>query len=118
MAYMNQQKKAVIAAKVKPLLKKYGLKGSLSVQNHTAISLNIKSGPIDFGDSRIQVNTYWLDDHYKDRPKALKVLKELKEALMAADYYDRSDAMTDYFDTAYYYYINVGKWNKPYVVSM
>jgi hypothetical protein len=29
MAYMNQQKKAVIAAKVKPILKKYGLKGSL-----------------------------------------------------------------------------------------
>ena len=79
MAYMNQQKKAVIAAKVKPILKKYGLKGSLSVQNHMAISLNIKSGPIDFGDNRIQVNTYWLDDHYKDRPKALAALKELKE---------------------------------------
>jgi hypothetical protein len=45
-------------------------------------------------------------------------LKELKEALMAADYYDRSDAMTDYFDTAYYYDINIGKWNKPYVVSV
>jgi hypothetical protein len=83
-----------------------------------AISLNIKSGPIDFGDNRIQVNTYWLDDHYKDRPKALAALKELKEALMAADYYDESDAMTDYFNTAYYFYINVGKWNKPYVVSV
>jgi hypothetical protein len=35
---------------------------------------------------------------------------------MAAGYYYNSDAMTDYFDTAYYYYINVGKWNKPYVV--
>jgi hypothetical protein len=44
-------------------------------------------------------------------------LKEIKKALMAAGYYDNSDAMTDYFDTAYYYYINVGKWNKPYVVT-
>ena len=24
------------------------------------------------------------------------------------------DAMTDYFDTAYYYGINVGQWDKPY----
>lgn len=118
MAYMNQEKKAIIAAKVKPILKKYGLKGSLSVHNHSSISLNLKSGPIDFGGDRIRVNTYWLNDHYGDRPKALAALKELKEALMAADYYDRSDAQVDYFDTAYYYHINVGKWNKPYVVSV
>ena len=36
-----------------------------------------------------------------------KALKELKAALMAADYYDRSDAQVDYFDTAYYYHITV-----------
>ena len=118
MAYMNQQKKAVIATKVKPILKKYGLKGTLSVHNHSSISLNLKSGRIDFGGDRIQVNTYWLDDHYSDRPVALAALKELKDALMSADYYDRSDAQVDYFDTAYYYNINVGKWNKPYVLEV
>lgn len=112
---MNQEKKKVIAAKVKPILKKYGLKGSLSVHNHSSISLNIKSGPIDFGGDRIQVNHFWLDDHYGDRPMALAALKELKEALMAADYYDHSDPRVDYFDTAYYYSINIGKWNQPYV---
>ena len=115
MAYMNQDKKAKIAAKMKPVLKKYGLKGSLSVHNHSSITLTIKSGPIDFGGDHVQVNPYWLDDHYKDRPKALAALKEIKEAMLAADYYDRSDAQIDYFDTAYYYNINVGKWNKPYV---
>jgi hypothetical protein len=41
MAYMNQEKKAVIANAMKPVLKKYGLKGSLSVQNHSGITLNI-----------------------------------------------------------------------------
>jgi hypothetical protein len=25
--------------------------------------------------------------------------------------------MTDYFDTAYYAHINVGKWDKPFVVT-
>ena len=117
MAYMNQQKKAIIADKVKPLLKKYGLKGSLSVHNHSSISLNIKSGRIDFGGDNLQVNTYWIQDHFADKPVAMKALQELKQALLSADYYDRSDAMTDYFDTADYYHINVGKWNKPYVLE-
>jgi hypothetical protein len=114
MAYMNQDKKAKIAAKMKPVLKKYNLKGSLSVHNHSSITLTIKSGPIDFGGDYVQVNQYWLDDHYKDKPQALAALKEIKEAMLAADYYDRSDAQVDYFDTAYYYNINVGRWNKPY----
>ena len=48
MAYMNQQKKAVIASNLKPVLKKYGLKGSLSVNNHSTIVLTVKSGKIDF----------------------------------------------------------------------
>ena len=117
MAYMNQEKKAKIATAMKPVLKKYGLKATLSVHNHSSISVNIKSGPIDFGGDTIQVNHYWLDDHYKDRPVALKALKEIKEALLVADYFDESDAQTDYFHTAYYYHINVGKWNKPYEVT-
>jgi hypothetical protein len=25
--------------------------------------------------------------------------------------------MTDYFDTAYYYDLNIGRWDKPYVVT-
>ena len=115
MAYMNQEKKAVIAAAMKPVLKKYGLKASLSVHNHLSISVNIKSGPIDFGGDCIQVNHYWLDNHYSGI--ALKALEEIKDALLVANYYDNSDAQTDYFDTAYYYNINVGKWNKPYVIS-
>lgn len=114
MAYMNQDKKAKIASKMKPVLRKYGLKGSLSVHNHSSITLTIKSGPIDFGGDYVQVNQYWLDDHYKDKPQALAALKEIKEAMLAADWYDRSDAQVDYFDTAYYYNINVGRWNKPY----
>lgn len=117
MAYMNQEKKAKIVAAMKPVLKKYGLKATFRVRSHLSLSVTIKSGPIDFGGNNIQVNHYWLDDHYKDRPKALAALKEIKKACLAADYYDNSDAMTDYFDTAYYYDINVGQWDKPYVLE-
>ena len=130
MAYMNQEKKAQIAALIKPLLKEYGLKGSLSVKNYSSITLNIKQGPIDFVASANaviekntgihvdgvkdyqQVNVYWVADNYTGIAKEF-LLKAVK-ALQGADYYDNSDAMIDYFDTAYYYGINVGNWEKPY----
>lgn len=125
MAYMNQEKKAIIAAKLKPVLKKYGVKGTLSVRNHSSIVLNVKSGKVDFfkdyGDREdarkfgIQVNPYWFQDHFEGVSK--KFLAEAFDALKSAGYYNNSDAMTDYFDTAYYYDINIGKWNKPYALT-
>jgi hypothetical protein len=70
-----------------------------------------------FDDDNIQVNPYWLEDNYKDKPKALKALQEIKQALLVADWFDKSDIQSDYFHTAYYYHINVGKWNKPYELT-
>lgn len=137
MAYMNQERKALIAKALKPVLAKYGVKGTLSVRNHSTICLTIKSGKIDFignsnrvcGASHYQVsrgfrpntsgysdvNPYWFQDHYDGDAKAF--LTEAFKALKSAGWYDRSDAQIDYFDTAYYCDINIGKWNKPYVVS-
>jgi len=115
MAYMNQEKKSKIAIALKPILKKYGVKGSLSVRNHSSIVLTLKSGKIDFGSGRDQVNPYWFHEHYEGVAK--KFLTEAFKALKSADWYNNSDAMTDYFDIAYYADINVGKWNKPYVLE-
>jgi hypothetical protein len=122
MAYMNQEKKAKIAAKLKPVLKKYGIKGSLSVHNHSSICLTVKSGTIDFfedyGDREdaakfgIQVNPYWYHEHFAGKSK--EFLKEAFAALYGADYYNNSDAQIDYFDTAYYVSLNIGKWSAPY----
>jgi hypothetical protein len=124
MAYMNQERKAVIANALKPIFKKYGVKGTLSVQNHSTIVLTLKSGKIDYQVSRgfrantqgyDQVNPYWFQDHYDGDAKAF--LTDAFKALKSAGWYDNSDAMTDYFDTAYYTDINIGKWNKNYVVE-
>jgi len=125
MAYMNQEKKAVIAAKLKPVLKKYGVKGTLSVRNHSSIVLNVKAGKVDFfkdyGDLQdarkfgIQVNPYWFHEHFTGKSKSF--LTEAFDALKSAGYYNNSNAQIDYFDTAYYYDINIGRWNKPYVLE-
>lgn len=136
MAYMNQEKKAKIATKLKPILAKYGIKGSLRVRNHSAIVLTLKSGKIDFiansnrvcGASHYQVangfrpntsgysdvNPFWFQDHYDGLAKAF--LTEAFGALKSADWYDESDVQSDYFNTAYYYDIDIGTWNQPYKV--
>lgn len=113
MAYMSQEKKAQIAPVVKSILKKHGLKGSLSVHNHSTLVLTIKSGKVDFGDAK-GVNHHWLENSFQG--KALKVLTELKQAMMVGNH-DNSDAMTDYFDVGWYIDIKLGKWNKPYVLE-
>jgi hypothetical protein len=123
MAYMNQEMKKVIAEQVKPILKQYGLKGSLSVRNYSTITLTIKEGSIDFlgnymkNTGRENVDylssiVYWSAEKFDG--VALEVIKKLTDALKSAGWYDRSDAMTDYFDTAYYYGIDIGTWEKPY----
>lgn len=137
MAYISQAEKAKIAANLKPILKKYGVRGTLSIRNHMTIVLTLKAGKIDFiaNSNRVcgashyqvsrgftpntsgydQVNTHWYQDHYDGKAKAF--IKEAIQALKSAGWYDESDAMTDYFNTAYYIDINIGKWDKPYIVE-
>lgn len=115
MAYIGQREKAVIAANLKPILKQYGMKGTLKINHHSSITLTLKSGPIDFGKVNGDVNVYWMHDHYEGQ--ALKFLQAAYAALKSAGWYDRSDAMTDYFDTAYYINIRIGRWDQDYVCT-
>jgi len=137
MAYMNQAKKAVIKANLDKALKGTGVKFSLSVSNHSSINCIIKSAPIDlianmnevcrvapgadrygkYQDSvgNAQVNHYWYKDHFSGQ--ALQIIDKIVKAMYSADYYNNSDAMTDYFDTAYYIHVDIGRWNKPFEVK-
>jgi hypothetical protein len=133
MAYMSQEKKAKIAPIVKAILKRYGIKGSLAVRNHSTLVLNIKSGPIDFitncietlerrpggfrnvspAKNYIQINPYWYRDRFTG--SALDFLSEVLPAMNVGNH-DRSEAQYDYFDVGWYVNVNIGQWDKPYVV--
>jgi hypothetical protein len=140
MAYFSQEDKKKVAPKIKAVLKKYGLNGSVAVDNHTTLVVNIKEGSLDLcgvelkcrlndprflalNDSEnvekpthIQVNRYYASEWCRrvGEEKIAKFYEELNEATMSANWFDKSDIQTDYFHTAYYIDINVGKWNKPY----
>jgi len=135
MAYVSQDMKAKLAPAIKDLLKKYGLKGSLSVRHHSSLVLTISQGKIDFignfnstnerqpryndrafmpAEKSIQVNTYWAHEHFSG--KAKEFLVKAIDALKGPDFFDHSDAMTDYFHRSHYIDINIGRWNKPYAL--
>ena len=136
MAYMSQEKKVKIAPKIKAILAKYKVKGSLAVRNHMTLCLNLKSGSIDFiaNSNKVcsnnhyqvasgfkpstsgydQVNPYHFKDHYDG--KALAFMQEVFHAMNDGNH-DRSDIQSDYFDVGWYVDVNIGKWNKPYLLA-
>lgn len=138
MAYMNQEKKAKIAAALKKVMPK-DWKYSLSVDNHSTLRLTIASAPVDLiAESQKVVKSRLLDwqiaQGYADKAKPTEMsvnhyhldgaftgeLLATFEKIVAAlnlDNHDRSDAMTDHFDVGHYVSINLGRWNKPFVVT-
>ena len=121
MAYVSKELKAKLAPAIKAVLKKYDVKGTIAVRNHMTLVVNIKQGAIDFAadcsgnDFHYQVNPYHIDRGWNG--KAAKFLNELIAAMKGNEWYDRSDIMTDYFDTAYYMDINIGQWDKDYIYT-
>jgi hypothetical protein len=133
MAYISQEQKAKIAPMVKAICDKYGVKATMSIHRHTALNLNIKSGKIDFignvnrvmaerpGGYRngspakdyIQVNEFWYHEHFDG--VARDFLKEVITALNTGNH-DNSDIQSDYFDVGWYLRVNVGSWDKPYIL--
>ena len=116
MAYMNQERKAELAPAIKAVLKKYNMKGTIAVRNHSTLVVNVKAGPIQFdnyshGEGYIQVNPYYVEEHHSG--VSGEFLTELKEAMMEGNF-DKSDLMSDYHHVGWYISINIGSWNKPY----
>ena len=129
MAYMSQEKKAQIAPAVKPILKRYGLKGSLSVRHHSTLVLTIKEGKIDFvrnwnetgkkngvvpAVDHLSINPYWCDTHFTGDAKS--ALKELLQAMNNGNH-NRSDLQADHYDVGWYVDIHIGRWDKPYILT-
>ena len=133
MAYVSQELKAELAPAVKAVLKKYGVKGTLSVRHYSTLVLNVKSGSIDFignfnetvalrpggfrdgkpvnRDDYLQVNVYWAHEHFSGEAKDF--LREVLAAMNDGNW-DQSDIQSDYFNVGWYVDVNIGKWNKPY----
>jgi hypothetical protein len=123
MAYITADDVKAIRTELKQTFPgwKFGVRkgsGSLSVD------VTILQGTASFeGKTNSQVNPYWIDQHWQDTNDK-DVLSKINEIMHNAPgrantdrkFYDNSDAMTDYFDTAFYTHLSIGSWNKPYAL--
>jgi hypothetical protein len=136
MAYMSQEHKAKLAPTIRAICKRYGIKATLAVRNHSTLMLTIKQGEIDFignsnqvcGNDHYQVargfkpntsgyesvNPYHYRSHFSGR--ALEFLQEVIPAMYGPDYFDHSDIQTDYFHCSHYIDVSIGRWNSPYAL--
>jgi len=140
MAYITQEMKRELAPGINNVLKKYGCKGSISTPHRNTLCVTVSQGPIDFIskvneeakercerqdlpfypiEGSYQANPYRYAENY-DGPldQADQFLNELRDAMRGTLYYNNDDIMTDYFDSAYFMSINIGKWNKPYKLEV
>jgi hypothetical protein len=125
-AYISQEEKKTIVDAVKPIFKKYGIKGTFGVRNYSNLVVNIKSGKIDFYSEfaskkeaeqfGINVNPYHFEKHFTGKSKDF-LIELFRTIKIAGKWYDNSDVMTDYFDTKFYIDVNIGKWDKGYQYS-
>lgn len=135
MAYITKEQVKEKAFKIKAIAKKYGCKATISGSNSSTITVRFVEGKIDFWQNYIdtmeknlkvydkehiewqkskgtlKINHYWYENHYSD--EVYELIKEVMEVL-SEGHYDNSDAMTDYFNCAWYMDIQVGRWEKPY----
>ena len=140
MAYMSQEKKALLAPAIKAVLSKYNMKGTISVENYSSLVVTLKEGALDLIGAANADNKelserrgtpfYEVKDNYQANPyyahestnkKVGSFFKELVAAMNGKNStvknHDNSDIMTDYFDVGWYTNIHVGRWNKPYTVK-
>ena len=121
MAYITAQDVQAIRQELKQEFPKWKFsvrKGSGSL----SVDVTILKGTCSFeGKDHAQVNQYWIDSHWQDeddKQALLKINEIMHNAPGRRDpsrkFFDHSDAMTDYFHTAFYTHLSIGQWDKRY----
>ena len=136
MAYISTEEVKAVRVALKERFKNK-LKFSVRREHYSSLNVSIVSGEINFFDGSLnrkdkyhpdavghvfdgheQINEYYPEYYGKHEMLIAEIINIMKTAPANVKggraWYDNSDAMIDYFDTAYYTHLNIGKWNKPY----
>jgi hypothetical protein len=124
MAYVNQEKKAKIAAALKSVVPS-GWKYSLAVRHNSTIVMTVAAAPFDLirafkasehfdptTATHVDVNPYHYRSHIEDEAVA-DVIGQIMGALNTENH-NRSDLQSDYFDVGHYVDLQIGRWNRHF----
>ena len=134
MAYISTQEVAAIRKELKAQLPQY--KFSVTKHHHSSVTVAFMKGPAfaeytyfdryageqkeSVLEGHEQLNHYHAERFYGEENAA--VIKKVEEIVKTApakveggrEWFDESDSQSDYFHTAFYMSIHVGKWDKHY----
>lgn len=126
MAYISATDVKAIRQELKEKFPKWKFsvrKGSGSL----SVDVNIMQGTESFDDHfnngrrYAQVNQYYIAEHFQDTSErqAIEMINEIMHNAPGRaggkKFFDESDAMTDYFHTAFYTHLQIGKWDQDYM---
>ena len=125
MAYITQEQKKEIAAKLKKIIPSTW-KYSLSILHHSKLVLKISQGDFTIFNtdkevsykevSYLGLNVYHLKNHFSlPANNHLYYLFERILGAMNTGNHDNSDIQSDYFDVGWYTDIKIGQYDKPFV---
>lgn len=113
MPYISKESVKVIREKLKNTFPEF--KFSVTCSNYSSVNVNVMAGPIDFGSEYSQVNHFWIDEHWKEKPKAKKFLLAVDKIMNSCNDGSGHEDVDYGFIPSYYRNISIGKWDKPYV---
>lgn len=103
--------------------KKYPeIKVSVRKVDYSAIRVSLMQAPfevfINDGDNikHAPVNHYYIKEDKKITDKAKEVLSYITKLANSFNF-DDSDVMTDYFHSNFYFQLEIGQWDKPFIKS-
>jgi len=92
-------------------------KWSVSTDHHNSYSIDIMSGPLDFGKHE-QINHYHYQEQLADLdPKCVELISDILDACQEVrpiNYHETGDYGNQ---PNYYINIRIGKWDRPYQIK-
>lgn len=104
MAYITSEEVKEIRNEIKASFPKT-FKFSITREHHCRVNVSLMQAPIE------------IEAHLNRNFKNHKTIKKIIDAIVNKKNFDLSDSMTDYFHVGFYSHIQVGQWDKPYIVK-
>lgn len=141
MAYVTKEVIQQVRTDLKALNKKFGVKTTVAGLHSLTLRVTIAEGVIDFGGNMsdcvlnethgmlhkeeraqqlqqckgVNVNHYYAERQFSGT--ALDYIQQLI-AIVMKQHWDESDIMVDYFHCSFYIDIQIGRWDKPYMIKV
>lgn len=119
MPYITSERVAEIRSQIKKEFPDY--KFSITRDNHSSVNVVILAAPFNLLEgegedkTRASVNTYWIGEHYKDKPQIKEVLSKIHSIMNQGNGTLCEDG--DYGTVPNFYTnLSIGAWDKPFQV--